>query len=63
MPSKSEKQRKFMAAACNNPDFAKKVGIDQDVACDFFKADQEEKNKTFKEHLLENILCMMYSEK
>jgi len=37
MPSKSERQRKFMAAACNNPDFAKKVGIDQKVACDFLK--------------------------
>lgn len=61
MPSKSERQRKFMAAACNNPDFAKKVGIDQNVACDFFKADQEEK-KTFKEHLLENILSIMFPE-
>lgn len=62
MPSKSEKQKKFMAAACNNSDFAKKVGFDQKVACEFFNADQEEK-KTFKEHLLENILSIMFQEK
>lgn len=55
MPSKTEKQRRFMAAACNNADFAKKVGINQKVACDFFNADQEEK-KTFKEHLLESLM-------
>jgi hypothetical protein len=27
MPSKSAKQRRFMAAAANNPDFAKRAGI------------------------------------
>ncbi len=42
-----------MAAACNNKDFADKVGMDRKVACDFFKADQKlkEDTKTFLEHL------------
>lgn len=39
MPSSSEKQAKFMAAACHNKDFAKKAHINQSVACDFNKAD------------------------
>lgn len=58
MPSVSEKQKRFMAAACNNAEFAKKVGIDQKVACDFFNADQADK-KTFKEHLIENMLLSL----
>lgn len=37
--STSEKQARFMAAAAHNPDFAKKVGIKQDVAKEFNKAD------------------------
>jgi hypothetical protein len=40
MPSKSEKQRKFMAAAAHNPGFAKRAGIKQSVAKEFFRADQ-----------------------
>lgn len=32
MPSKSEAQKKFMAAAAHNPDFAKKAGIKQSTA-------------------------------
>lgn len=40
MPSKSAKQRRFMAAAAHNPKFAKEAGIDQDVAKDFNRADQ-----------------------
>lgn len=53
MQSTSEKQKHFMAAACNNKDFADKVGMDRKVACDFFKADQKlkEDTKTFLEHL------------
>jgi len=35
MPSKSKKQRKFMAAAAHDPKFAKKAGIPQHVAQEF----------------------------
>lgn len=45
MPSKSEKQRKFMAAASHDPSFAKKVGIPTKVAKEFNAAD---KGKKFK---------------
>lgn len=38
--SHSEKQARTMAAAAHNPSFAKKVGIPQDVAKDFNKADK-----------------------
>ena len=38
--SHSEKQARTMAAAAHNPEFAKKVGIPQDVAKDFNKADK-----------------------
>jgi len=37
--SKSEKQARFMAAAAHDPSFAKRVGIKQDVAKEFNKAD------------------------
>jgi hypothetical protein len=40
MPSKSKKQRKFMAAAANNPKFAKKAKIPQSVAKKYNKADR-----------------------
>lgn len=40
MPSKSAKQRRFMAAAAHNPSFAKKAGIKQRVAREFNNADQ-----------------------
>jgi hypothetical protein len=40
MPSTSEKQRKFMAAAANNPKFAKEAGIPQSVAKEFHAADR-----------------------
>ena len=39
MPSKSPKQARTMAAAAHNPQFAKKVGIPQETARDFNKAD------------------------
>jgi len=45
MPSKSEKQKKFMAAACHDEEFAKKNHIDQEVACEFFEADKQEEKK------------------
>lgn len=40
MPSKSEKQRRFMAAAAHDPAFSKKAGIPQSVAQEFNQADQ-----------------------
>lgn len=39
MPSKSAKQARTMAAAAHNPEFAKKVGIPQNVAQEFNAAD------------------------
>lgn len=40
MPSKSEKQQKFMAAAAKSREFAEKVGINQGVAKEFHEADK-----------------------
>lgn len=40
MPSKTPKQRRFMAAAAHNPKFAKKAGISQSVAREFHSADK-----------------------
>ena len=45
MPSKSDKQKKFMAAAANNPKFAKKAGIPQKVAKEYHKKDTMKKKK------------------
>jgi len=39
-PSKSPKQARTMRAAAHNPQFAKKVGIPQNVARDFEAADE-----------------------
>ncbi len=41
MPSKSEKQARTMRAAAHDPEFAKKMGIDQDVAKEFVEADKK----------------------
>ena len=40
MPSKSEKQRRFMAAAAHDKGFAKRAGIPQRVAQEFNRADR-----------------------
>lgn len=40
MPSVSDKQKRFMAAAAHDKKFAKKAGIPQKVAKEFNKADQ-----------------------
>jgi len=37
MPAKSAKQQRFMAAVANNPKFAKKVGVPQNVGEKFMK--------------------------
>ena len=41
MPSKSKAQHKLMAAVANNPKFAKKAGIPQNVGADYMKADKK----------------------
>lgn len=43
MPSVSARQKRFMAAAAHSPEFAKKAGISQTVAQDFYSADQAKK--------------------
>ena len=37
MPAKSQKQKRFMAAVANNPEFAKKAGVPQSVGEEFMK--------------------------
>jgi hypothetical protein len=41
MPSKSPAQKRLMAAAAHDKDFAKKAGVPQKVAKEFNKADQK----------------------
>ena len=43
MPSVSDKQRRFMAAAAHSPEFAKKAGIPQSVAQEYNQADKGKK--------------------
>ncbi len=45
MPSTSAKQEKTMRAAAHDPAFAKKVGIPQDVAKEYAKADEAKHDK------------------
>ena len=45
MPSKTPKQKKFMAAVANSPKFAKKVGVPQSVGKEFAAADKAEDNE------------------
>lgn len=42
MPSKSQKQHDTMVAACKDAAFAKKIGIPQNVACEFVAADKKD---------------------
>lgn len=50
MPSTSEKQRRFMAAAAHNPEFAKKAGIPQSVAQEFNQADKKKLANALRKH-------------
>jgi hypothetical protein len=43
MPSTSDKQRRFMAAAAHDPEIAKRAGIPQSVAKKFNQADKGKK--------------------
>lgn len=45
MPSVSQAQKRFMAAAANSPGFAKKAGIDQSVAKEFNQEDAKHPRK------------------
>ena len=45
MPSVSDKQARFMAAAAHDPQFAEKAGIGISVAKEFNDADQAKKKK------------------
>ena len=42
MPFKSEKQKKLILAAAHNPEFAKKVGFEQQAAKKFIKDTKKE---------------------
>lgn len=48
MPSKSAKQKRFMAASAHSPSFAKKAGISQKVAKEFNRADAKKSAKQGK---------------
>ena len=48
MPSTSEKQRRFMQAAANSQEFAKKAGIPQSVAQEFAQADKRKLAKALR---------------
>ncbi len=52
MPSVSLKQRKFMKAAANNPEFAKAADIPQSVAKEFRAADLKKMRKKHQIHHL-----------
>lgn len=45
MPSKSEKQHRFMQAAAHDPKFAKKAGISVKLAREFIEADKQEEKR------------------
>lgn len=43
MPSKSSKQKRFMAAVAHDKEFAKKAGVSQEVGKEFNNADKKKK--------------------
>jgi len=45
MPSRSLKQKRTMAAAAHDPEFAEKLGIPQSVAKKFNRADKRSKRR------------------
>lgn len=59
MPAKSKAQFRFMKAAETNPKFAKKVGIDPEVAKEFTKANKGKKKYA---KLREKLGCSKCSE-
>jgi hypothetical protein len=59
MPAKSKAQFKLMKAAENNPEFAKKVGISQEVANEYTKGNKGKKRYA---KLKEKLGCAKCSE-
>jgi hypothetical protein len=51
MPSHSDKQRRFMAAAAHSPEIAKHAGIPQSVAREFNQADKGKKLAEAMKHM------------
>ena len=51
MPSKSQKQNRFMHAAAKNPTMAKRLGVPQKVAKEYVKADAGRKIKRLPVHV------------
>jgi len=49
MPPKSQKQKRFMAAVANNPEFANKVGVPQNVGAEFMKKKKVKKYQEGRE--------------
>lgn len=49
MPSRSKKQARFMRIAAHDAEFAKKVGIDQNVAREFYEADKAKEQSSNEE--------------
>lgn len=52
MPSVSRKQKRFMAIAANNPEFAAANKIPQSVAQEFHNADKKKMRKKHRIHYL-----------
>jgi len=62
MPSVSKKQFRFMKAAENNPEFAKKVGIDPEVVKEFTKGNKGKKSyKNLKEEARRKAIANLTS--
>lgn len=49
MPSQSEKQARTMRAAAHDKAFADRMGIDQEVAREFVRKDEEERGENSQE--------------
>jgi hypothetical protein len=56
VPPKTKKQAKFMQAVANNPEFAKKVGVNQSVGQEFTK---EKGMKTKKMNMGSNCVILL----
>jgi len=62
MPAKSKAQFRFMKAAENNPEFAKKAGIDPEVAKEFTKGNKGKKSyKNLKEEARRKAIANLTS--
>lgn len=61
MPSKSDRQHRFMEAVAHSPEFAKKSGVPQSVGKEFAKAD--DKAGITKKRSRSDRIKAMYSKK